>query len=66
MRIVVDKVYRDAVVAVRRFGDMIMSITLALELLIVYIISAYAPQVGLDDETKKEFWDSLVDVVNLP
>lgn len=48
--------------AVRRFGDRIISITLALEPEIVHITSAYAPQVGLDDETKKESSDSLGDV----
>lgn len=57
-----DKVHRDAVVAVRWFGDRIMSITLAIEPEIVHIISIYAPQVGLDNETKKEFWDFLGDV----
>lgn len=39
----VDKVYRNAVVAVRRFGDRIMSITLALKPKIVHIIKSYTP-----------------------
>ena len=30
---------------------------------IVNIISAYAPQVGLDDLTKEQFWEHMDDVV---
>lgn len=63
MGTVVDTTQRDAVV-VRRFGDGILSVTLALELEIVHIISMCAPQLGLGNETKKEFWGSLVEVVS--
>lgn len=60
----VDKVYREAVVVVRRFGDRILSITLALEPEIVHIIYVYTPQAGLDDEIKKKLWYSLGDVLS--
>lgn len=30
----------------------------------MYIIGAYAPQVGLDNETKEEFWKFLGEVVS--
>ena len=31
---------------------------------VISIISAYEPQVGLDEEVKREFWDNLCDLIN--
>ena len=53
--IVVDLDLKDNIVNVRRISDRILSIKLALGREIMHIISAYAPQVGLDKETKKFF-----------
>ncbi|GKA98478.1 craniofacial development protein 2-like protein [Tanacetum coccineum] len=43
--------------------DRIISLTLVIEGETVNVISAYAPQVGLSEEEKKAFWDSLDEVV---
>ena len=45
------------VVAVIRKGDRIMLVKLVIGGNIVNIISAYAPQVGLDDQTKRDVWE---------
>ncbi|XP_058223021.1 uncharacterized protein LOC131332741 [Rhododendron vialii] len=51
--IVVDKYLKDSVVTVTRKGNRIILVKLVIEGSIVNIISAYAPQVGLDDLTKE-------------
>ncbi|GKB80367.1 retrovirus-related pol polyprotein LINE-1, partial [Tanacetum coccineum] len=53
---------KDKVVHVNRCSDMIISLTLVIEGETVNVISAYAPQVGLSEEEKKAFWDSLDEV----
>ncbi|GMQ11196.1 hypothetical protein CsSME_00053926 [Camellia sinensis var. sinensis] len=45
------------IVAVTRKGDRIMLVKLVIGRNIVNIISAYAPQVGLDDQTQRDFWE---------
>ncbi|GJV39828.1 cytochrome P450 98A2-like protein [Tanacetum coccineum] len=54
---------KDKVVHVNRCSDRIISLTLVIEGETVNVISAYAPQVGLSEEEKKAFWDSLDEVV---
>ncbi|XP_058217647.1 uncharacterized protein LOC131328767 [Rhododendron vialii] len=61
--IVVDKHLKDSVVTVTRKGDRIILVKLVLGESIVNIISAYAPQVGLDDLIKEQFWEQMDDVV---
>ena len=51
--IIVDKDLKEKVVDVKRIGDRIIAIKLVLEKEIINIISAYAPQIGLDETTKK-------------
>ena len=43
------------VVTVIKKGDRIMLVKLVIGGNIVYVISAYAPQVELDDQTKRDF-----------
>ncbi|XP_070003078.1 uncharacterized protein [Nicotiana sylvestris] len=51
--ILVDRDLRELVVEVRRVNDRLMSIKLVVDGFTVNVISAYAPQVGLDQEVKK-------------
>ncbi|XP_055830866.1 uncharacterized protein LOC129899892 [Solanum dulcamara] len=50
-----DSELRDQVVEVRRTNDRMMTIKLVIGGLTFNIISAYAPQVGLDEEIKRRF-----------
>ena len=59
VRIIVDKDLKEKVVDVKRIGDRIIAIKLVLEKEIINIISAYAPQIGLDETTKKQFWENM-------
>jgi exonuclease III len=53
--IIVDKSLKDEVVEVKRIGDRIIRIKLVVGKEIVNVISAYAPQVGLEDSIKQKF-----------
>ncbi|KAL4184629.1 hypothetical protein AMTRI_Chr10g226480 [Amborella trichopoda] len=57
--IIVDKDLKDKVVNVSRIGDRLLLIKLVLGEEIINIISAYAPQVGLDDRIKIQFWEDI-------
>ncbi|XP_060182222.1 uncharacterized protein LOC132611877 [Lycium barbarum] len=61
--ILVDSKLRDQVVEVRRVNDMMIMIKLVIGGFTLNIISAYAPQVGLDEEVKRRFWKDLDEVV---
>ncbi|XP_059295483.1 uncharacterized protein LOC132048814 [Lycium ferocissimum] len=61
--ILVDSELRDHVVKVRRVNDRMMAIKLIVGGFTLNIISAYAPQAGLDEEEKRHFWEDLDEVV---
>ncbi|CAH9115852.1 unnamed protein product [Cuscuta epithymum] len=61
--IIVARDYVEDVVEVFRKNDRIMSIKLVMRGEIVSVISAYAPQVGLDASTTQQFWEDLEEVV---
>ncbi|XP_019231734.1 PREDICTED: craniofacial development protein 2-like [Nicotiana attenuata] len=61
--ILVDRDLKELVVEVRRVNDRLMSIKLVVGGFTVNVISAYAPQVGLDKEVKKQFLDDLDEMV---
>ncbi|GJW90769.1 retrovirus-related pol polyprotein LINE-1 [Tanacetum coccineum] len=63
VRVILRACLKDKVVHVNRCSDRIISLTLVIEGETVNMISAYAPQVGLSEEEKKAFWDSLDEVV---
>lgn len=42
---------------VKEIGDRFIAIKLVLEKYIIHIISAYAPQVGLDESLMRQFWE---------
>jgi exonuclease III len=61
--ILIDKSLKNEVVAVRRQGDKIIMIKLVIGDLVLNVISAYAPQVILSDDVKRQFWEDLEDMV---
>ena len=52
---IIDKQLLEDVVEVRRRGDRILLVKLILGREIFTIISVYAPQVGLDESSKRQF-----------
>ncbi|KAH0668323.1 hypothetical protein KY285_029529 [Solanum tuberosum] len=61
--ILVDGDLREQVVEVRRINDRLMTIKLVIGGCTLSVISAYAPQVGLDEEAKKLFYEDLDELV---
>ena len=61
--IIVDKNLKKDVVNVIRKGDRIILIKLVIGRDIINIISAYAPQVGLDEQTKTQFWELMDELI---
>ena len=61
--IIVDKQWKKDVVDVKRVGDRIISIKLVVEGGAFHVISAYAPQVGSDEQYKIRFWEDLESLV---
>ncbi|XP_070056759.1 uncharacterized protein [Nicotiana tomentosiformis] len=55
----VDREYRELVLEVRRVNDRLMTIKIVVRGLILNIISAYEPQMGLDEEVVRRFWEDL-------
>jgi hypothetical protein len=57
--IVLDKSLKDGVVDIVHQGDMIILVTLLVGDLVFNIISAYAPQIDLNESVKMQFWEEL-------
>jgi hypothetical protein len=55
--IVLYKSLKDEVVDIKRQGDMIILVKLLVRDLIFNVISAYAPQIGLNENIKRQFWE---------
>jgi hypothetical protein len=55
--IVLDKSLKDGVVDIKRQGDRIILVKLLVGDLIFNVISAYAPQIGLNESIKIQFWE---------
>jgi hypothetical protein len=62
--ILIDKSLKDGVVDVRRQGDRIILVRLVIRDLVLNVISAYAPQVGLSESSKSQFWEDLDSMVS--
>lgn len=62
--IVLDQDMKTKLTAVNRISDRVMSIRLEIEKEVINILSAYAPQVGCDDDIKDKFWRELEEEVN--
>jgi exonuclease III len=63
--ILIDRSLKDGVVDVRRQGDRIILVKLVVGDSVLNVISAYAPQVGLSEGTKRQFWEALDIMVNV-
>jgi hypothetical protein len=61
--IVLDKSLKDGVVDIKRQGDRIILVKLLVGDLVFNVISAYAPQIGLNESVKRQFWEELVSSV---
>ena len=61
--IIVDKDLRDKVIDIKRIGDRIIALKLVVDREIFNVISAYAPQVGLEEQYKIKFWEDLEDLI---
>jgi hypothetical protein len=61
--ILIDKTLKNVVVIIMRQRDRIIMIKLIFGDLVLNVISAYAPQVGLNDDVKRLFWEDLEDMV---
>jgi hypothetical protein len=57
--VLIDNSLKDGVVDVKRLGDRIILVKLVIGDLVLNVISAYAPQVGLNENSKREFWEGL-------
>ena len=53
--VLIDKSLKNGVVGVRRQGDRIILVKLVVGDMVLNVISAYAPQVGLDESAKRQF-----------
>jgi hypothetical protein len=62
--VLIDKSLKDGVVDVKRLGDRIILVKLVIGDLVLNVISMYAPQVGLNENSKREFWEGLEDMVS--
>jgi hypothetical protein len=61
--ILINKSLKNGVVDVKRCGDWIIQVKLVFGDLVLNVISAYAPQVGHNRNTKREFRENLEDLV---
>jgi len=57
--VLIDKSLKNSVVGVRRQGDRIILVKLVIGDMVLNVISVYAPQVGLDESAKRQFWEDL-------
>jgi hypothetical protein len=57
--IVLDKGLKDGVVDIKCQGDMIILVKLLVGDLVFNVISAYVPQIGLNETIKMKFWEEL-------
>jgi hypothetical protein len=55
----VDKILKDRVVDIKRQGDMIILVKLLIGDFVFNVISAYTPQMGLNESVKMQFWEEL-------
>ncbi|XP_058008954.1 uncharacterized protein LOC131183079 [Hevea brasiliensis] len=61
--IIIDRTLKNAIITVKRVGDRIILVKLVLEGKTINVVSAYAPQIGLDSESKQMFWEDMDDLM---
>jgi hypothetical protein len=57
--IVLNKSLKDGVVDIKRQGDRIILVKLLVGDFVFNVISAYVPQIGLNESIKRQFWEQL-------
>ena len=57
--VLIDKSLKNGVVRVRRQEDRIILVKFVVGDMVLNVISVYAPQVGLDESAKRQFWEDL-------
>ena len=57
--VLIDKSLKNSVVGVRKQGDRIILVKLVIGDMVLNVISAYTPQVGLDESAERQFWEDL-------
>jgi hypothetical protein len=62
--IVLNKSLKDGVVNIKRQRDRIILVKLLVRDLVFNVISAYAPQIGLNESVKMQFWEELDPLVS--
>ncbi|KAF7690283.1 hypothetical protein C0J45_19462 [Silurus meridionalis] len=62
--VILKEEYIKSVVEVKRVSDRVMIVKLEVEVVMLNVISAYAPQVGCEIEEKKKFWSELDELVD--
>jgi exonuclease III len=55
--IVLDKSLKDGVLDIKRQGDMIILVKLLVGDLVCNVISAFTPQICLNESIKRQFWE---------
>jgi exonuclease III len=55
--IVLDKSLKDGVLDIKRQGDMIILVKLLVGDLVFNVISAFTPQICLNESIKRQFWE---------
>ena len=63
--ILINKSLKYGVVDVKRRGNQIILVKLVVGDLVLNVISANAPQVGHNENTKREFWEGLEDMLGV-
>ena len=61
--IIMDNKWKNNVVEVKKIDDLILSLKMMFEQDKFSIISAYAPQIGLEEHEKVKFWEDLEGLV---
>jgi hypothetical protein len=62
--IVLDKSLKDGVVDIKRLGDMVILVKLLVGDLVFNVISAYAPQIDLNESVKRQLCEELDTLVS--
>ena len=61
--VILDKELKENVIGVKRVSDRVMSLRVLIGKEVCKIVSAYAPQVGCDEEEKEAFWEEMTQVM---
>jgi len=63
VRVILHKEQKENVIGVTRVSDRVMSLRVLIGKGVCKIVSAYAPQVGCDEEEKGAFWEEMMQVM---